>query len=248
MMDIKLQLNFRDVAMLLLVSLMSFIANLPQNFLGELIDRKLVLATLIGVVVVAMFRYLQVFLLLVICILAIGANMPEEMAASLGISKMVLIASLAVLIALTLINRTAKLLPTGIEASESDFSQEPDWESPLYSARHALLHAISRGDAVTVKGMLAMGIGVNFVQEGTTPLHLAAEKGYVEIVQVLIDHGANSRVQDASGKTPLEIALDKKKFIQTTEILFNASRPVLAAAGQGEARRGEDDEWRQQHL
>lgn len=246
-MDIKLQLNFRDVAMLLLVSLMSFVANLPENSLGELIDRRLVLATLIGVVVVAMFRYLQVFLLLVICILAIGANMPEEMAASLGISQTVLIGSLGILIALTLINRKTGLLAVGNEAPDPDYSQEPDWESPLYSARHALLHAISRGDLVTVKGMLAMHIGVNFVQEGTTPLHLAAEKGYVEIVQVLINYGANSRVQDASGKTPLEIALDKKKFIQTTEILFNAHNPVLAAAGQGEARRGEDDAWRHQH-
>lgn len=246
-MEIKLNLNFRDVAMLLLVSLMSFVANLPQNSLGELIDRRVVLATLIGVVVVAMFRYLQVFLLLVIGILAIGANLPQEMAASLGISQMALIVSLAVIIALTLINRTTKFLPTGIEAPEPDYSQDPDWESPIYSARHALLHAISRGDVVTVKGMLAMNIGVNFVQEGTTPLHLAAEKGYVEIVQVLIDHGANARVQDASGKTPLEIALDKKKFIQTTEILFNAHGPMLAAAG-GETRRGEDDAWRHQHL
>lgn len=247
-MDIKLHLNFRDVAMLLLVSLMSFVANLPQSSLGDLIDRRLVLATLIGVVVVAMFRYLQVFLLLVIGILAIGANMPQEMAASLGISQTTLIVFLALLIVLTLINRVTRFLPTGVDAHEPDYSQDPDWESPVYSARHALLHAISRGDVVTVKGMLAMNIGVNFVQEGTTPLHLAAEKGYVEIVQVLIDHGANARVQDASGKTPLEIALDKKKFIHTTEILFNAHRPVLAVADQNETRRGEDDVWRHQHL
>lgn len=243
----NIQFSFRDIAMLVLVSLMSFVANLPQNFMGDLIDRKLVLATLIGVVVIAMFRYLQVFLLLIICILAIGANLPDGMAAALGISKLALMISLGVLVAITLINRRVNLLPTGIEADGPDVLQGQISESPVYSVRHALLNAISKGDIVTVKGLLAMNIGVNFVQEGTTPLHLAAEKGYVEIVQILIDHGANSRMHNASGKTPLEIALDKKKFIQTTEILFNASKPALAMSGQTENRRGDDADWRNQH-
>jgi hypothetical protein len=118
-MKVELQFNFRDVAMLLLVSLMSFVANLPDNFLGNLIDRRLVLASLIGVVVVAMFRYLQVLLLLVICILAIGANLPEEMATSLGISQLALLISLGVLVAMTLINRRVNLLPTGQRDQQS---------------------------------------------------------------------------------------------------------------------------------
>jgi lysylphosphatidylglycerol synthetase-like protein (DUF2156 family) len=249
-MKVQLDFNFRDVAMLLLVSLMSFISNLPEDFMGTYIDRRLVLAALIGVVVVALFRYLQVFLLLVICILAIGANLPAEMADSLGISQLALMISLGVLVALTLINRRANLLPTGIEPDEPDYSLDLDTESesPVYSARRALLHAIAKGDVVSVKGLLAMNVGVNFVQEGTTPLHLAADRGYVEIVQLLINHGASPRALNASGQTPLEIALDKKNFIQTTEILFNASRPALAVSGQAESRRGEDNAWRNQHI
>jgi len=217
------------------------------------------LTTLIAVVVVAMFRYLQVLLLIVICILAIGANLPEEMAASLGISKLALMFSLGLLIAVTLINRAVKLLPTGIEptgtaTSEPDYAEEKSRYSAdsssaadLLVARLALLNAISRGDMVALKGLVAMNVSVNFTQDGTTPLHVAAEKGYSDIVQLLIDHGANFRIENANGKTPLEVALDQKKFVRTTEILFNVSKPYFSPSGQAEPRRSDANLWRDQH-
>jgi Ankyrin repeats (3 copies) len=243
------QFNLREVAMLLFVSFMSFIANLPDNILRtDLIDRRLVLATLIAVVVIALFRYLQVLMLMVICILAVGANLPEGVAASLGISQTALLVSLGAIIAITLVNRYVRVLPTGIDSSdEEDLPEDEMSESAVHAARHALLKAISKGDVETINGLLAMNVGVNFTQDGSTPLHLAAEKGYPEIVQILIDHGARFNVKNASGKTPLDIALDKKKFVRTTEVLFNASRPMLARAGQSDSRRGEDDVWRDQY-
>ena len=242
-----MQFNYREIAMLLFVSFMSFIANLPENILrNDLIDRKLVLATLVVIVVISLFRYLKVLSLLVICILAIGANLPDEMAISLGISKLALMVSLGILIAITLINRMVRILPTGMDASET--SSEQEHGSALHAARLALLNAISKGDVITLKGLLAMNVGVNFIQDGNSPLHLAAEKGYSEIVQILIDHGANFHVKNESGKTPLEIALDKKKFVRTTEILFNASRPSLVNTGHVETRRSDADAWRDQHL
>jgi ankyrin repeat protein len=109
------------------------------------------------------------------------------------------------------------------------------------------MNAISRGDMVTLKGLLAMNVSVNFVLDGTTPLHVAAEKGYSEIVQLLIDHGANFRIENADGKTPLEVALDQKKFVKTTEILFNVSKSLFSARNQAESRRSDTEEWRDQH-
>jgi ankyrin repeat protein len=110
-----------------------------------------------------------------------------------------------------------------------------------------------------------MNAGINFTLNGTTPLHLAAEKGYSDIVQLLIDHGANLSIENAERKTPLEVALDKKVFIRTTEILFNASKPYLginaskpylekssqgkstqANLSQVESRRADADLWRDQ--
>ena len=242
------QFNLREIAMLLFVSFMSFIANLPDNLLRtDLIDRKLVLATLIAVVVIALFRYLQVLMLGVICILAIGANLPADMAASLGISRLALMVSLGVIISITLINRFVGVLPTGMDSPEEELSSDEMSDAAAYAARKALLKAISKGDVDTIKGLLAMNIGINFTQDGSTPLHLATEKGYPEIVQLLIDHGARFNVKNANGQTPLEVALDKKKFVRTTEVLFNASKPSLVIAGQTDSRRGEDDAWRDQY-
>jgi ankyrin repeat protein len=182
-----------------------------------------------------MFRYLQMMLLLTISILAIGANLPAELASSLGISQLALIVSLAVLIAITLLNRILKLLPT--EAETADVSD-------YYDERQILLAAIAKGDQATLQRLFAMNVNVNFTVDGTTPLHLAAEKGYPEIVRVLISRGADFRKKNAEGRTPLDIALDNTKFVLTTEILVNADKP---SGDQVENRRSDSDMWRNQH-
>lgn len=233
----KVQFKSSEVLILLAASVMSFLANLPDSLLGSMVDRKVLLASLSAIVIVAMFRYLQMFLLLTICILAIGANLPSELAAELGISQVVLLISLGALIALTLLNRFLKLLPTTHE----------DPVSQAANARRSIMLAIAKGDMITLQQLLATNATVNFEVEGMTPLHLAAEKGYSDIVRLLISHGADFRVQNAQGKTALDIALEKKKFVQTTELLFNASKPMFTIPPQTENRRADAEQWRQQH-
>jgi ankyrin repeat protein len=41
-----------------------------------------------------------------------------------------------------------------------------------------------------------------------TPLHIAAEAGDVEMVQLLLGRGATLDLRDASGSTPLHLALE----------------------------------------
>ncbi len=41
---------------------------------------------------------------------------------------------------------------------------------------------------------------------GYTPLFWACIRGHVEIVKYLVDKGANTKIKDASGKTPLDRA------------------------------------------
>ena len=97
------------------------------------------------------------------------------------------------------------------------------------SARHRMLFAIARGDMVTIRALLDMNTGVNFSLNGTTPLHLATEKGYSNIVQLLINHGADLLAKNAEGKMPLDIALTVKKFARTTEILYDATMPQITS-------------------
>ncbi len=193
----KIPFKSSEALILLTASVMSLFANLPDTILGGLVDRKVLIAALAAVVVVAMFRYLQMLLLLAIVVLAIGANLPAELASELEISQPALLLSLAILITITLVNRAVKLLPTGTET--------PD--EKITNARLALLAAIAKGDVPSIERMLATDPNVNFTQDGVIPLHLAAEKGHTDIVRLLIGYGAVFYVKNAEGKTSLDLEL-----------------------------------------
>ena len=227
----KLKFTKKELVVLVAVSAMSLLANLPEGYAGGLINRKLLLGSLITVVVIAMFRYLQLLVLAVISILAIGANLPQELADDIGVSQTALLASLGFLIAITLLNRAFRLLPTHagevLETPDEEVDDTLDLDAA--SARHRMLFAIARGDIGTVSKLVAMDTGVNFSLNGTTPLHMATEKGYSNIVQLLINHGADLLAKNAEGKIPLDIALAVKKFVRTTEILYNATMPRITS-------------------
>lgn len=232
-----MQIKSSEVLILLAASAMSFLANLPDSMLGNVVDKRVLLASLTVLVIVAMFRYLQILLLATISILAIGANLPAELASALGISKMAMLISLGSLIAIALLNRVVKLLPTEKDASAAEVSD----------ARQAMLNAIAKGDRAALQRLLVMHADVNFSFEGTTPLHLAAEKGYPDIVRTLISYGADFRMKNAQGRTALEVAQAKKKFVQTEGILHRATTPGFAKLGQEENRRADADIWHKQH-
>jgi hypothetical protein len=232
--SMKVQVTKRELFALLVVTLMSVVANLPANFASGLIDRRLLLSALVAVVVIAMFRYLQLLLLLIISILAFGVNLPKQIAQDLGISQAALLAALVVLVAITLLNRRLKLLPTHSEPLESPDPDERPNKPDLTNPRQAMFTAIAKGDIATVRTLLAMKAEINFTLSGTTPLHMATEKGYSNIVQLLIEHGADLLAKNAQGQTPLEVALAMKKFARTTDILFSASKPHLAGSAEAE--------------
>lgn len=238
----KIQFKTSEVVVLLAASLMSFLANMPDSLLGNVVDKKVILAALTVLVIVAMFRYLQFLLLATITILAIGANLPAELASSLGISQLALLVALGALIAIALLNRAVKLLPVNTEAQDAE-----SHDSEIINRREAMMAAIAKGDQATVLRLLVMNESVNFTENGTTPLHLAAEKGYPDLVRILISHGADFRIKNEEGKTALEVALAKKKFVKTQEILHTVSKPYFAELDQSETRRADADLWQKQH-
>jgi len=73
----------------------------------------------------------------------------------------------------------------------------------------SLFYAVAAGDLAEVK-RLVVGCGVDpNVREddyGATPLHVAAEYGYSEIVEVLLEHGAAPNIREKYGDTPLHYA------------------------------------------
>ncbi len=234
--DFKQRFLSKDMAALGFIALMSILANLPEGYGGWLINRQLLLGALIAVVIVALFHYLQVLLLLTVSVLAIGANLPKEMAEGLGVSQTALLVVLGVLIVLTLVNRVFHLLPMPQAAEQfEDFDAEA-YEGSLehLSVHQQLLYAIAHGRVGIIRDLLKNGIGVDFSLNGTTPLHMATEKGYSSIVTLLIENGANLLAQNAHGQTPLDVALTIKKFVKTTNILYDATIPLLTTPGAAE--------------
>ncbi|MBI3902002.1 MAG: hypothetical protein HY306_03530 [Nitrosomonadales bacterium] len=208
--------------MLVFMSLMSLTANLPIPAMSNFVDQRILLFTLGASATIALFHYLQVLLSMAVVFTSVGANLPDELASVIGICQPALAAALAVIILVALLNRVLKLLPTGI-ATPAKLGIE-EW-------RLSLLAAISKGDQATLLHLLTMEMNINFMQDGTAPILLAAEKGYSDIIQILIRHGADFRITNAAGMSPIDIALSRK-FIRTAEILYLAAKEHPVNAGQ----------------
>ena len=83
------------------------------------------------------------------------------------------------------------------------------------------LHTVSRGSfgsheqgasGSTARLLLEHGVDVNSrAKNSLTSLHEAAFKGNVEVVRVLLDHGANAKLETEGGETPLHI-LSRGKY------------------------------------
>ncbi len=219
-----------EIAILAIVSLMSFVANLPNHLLGSLIDKRLLLVALTVSVLIAMLRHLRALLSLSIIILAIGANLPESLAASVGISPTVMTISLATVVVLTLLNHAFKLLPSGIENDQPRHAGNDDLpvtKIDTSETRLTVLAVIGKGDHLILNRLLNMNVEINFSLDGEVPILLAAEKGYSDIMQTLIQHGADFRVRNKDGKSPFEIALARKDN-STAEILYAAIKKDLS--------------------
>lgn len=212
------QAKLSEIAILCIVSLMALAANLPEHYLGDLVDRNLLIITLTVSVVIALFRYLRLMLFITISVLAIGANLPEEIAQILGVSPIVMIGVLCLLVATSLLNQALKLLPTeAVVHSKLDTAE----------SRHAVLTAIMKGDLGSLHQLLSADVEINFVHNGTAPIFLATEKGYADVVLILLSHGAKFRVKNSEGKTPMEIALTHK-YTRIAEILHYAAKQNIA--------------------
>lgn len=77
--------------------------------------------------------------------------------------------------------------------------------STLYSGT-PLCQAISKGDTETVKKFIEYGADVNEMSNGMTPLMVAARYNRTEIIQLLLDRGANPRFKTETGYTALRYA------------------------------------------
>lgn len=202
--------SLTDWGLVIGVALMSVGANLPTTIAQSWgVDRRFLLGGLVGLVAVALVRYLKFTLVLVVAILAIGANLPSDIASEFGVDRHIMMFSLVAMVVISLASRFFKI-PTGIEKTK------------VVSTKHgalALFNAIAKGNLGVAQSLLRTGVNVNVrTSDGVTPLMSACKKGYSDLVKVLLDSGADPNVRDKNGETALSIAL-KGGFTRTADVL-----------------------------
>ena len=86
-----------------------------------------------------------------------------------------------------------------------------------------LLEAVTAGNVGTVEQLIdeEQSVNVKHPLDGYTPLHEAARMGHTDVVQVLLDAGADVYLQDKNHATALDIAFEKG-YIEIAKILSNA--------------------------
>ncbi len=216
----------RDWIFVIIVGLLAFGANLPDEWAQLVsIDQRYLVVGLMAIVGVSLVRYLKFSLILVVAILAMGANMPQDLASRFGIDTNVLLLALVAMIVMSLSNRLLKL-PTGLEKQQGAKSTH---------GAAALFNAIVNGRLATVEALIAAGANVNVrTVNGTTPVMVAASKGYSDIVKVLLDHGSDPSARKSDGVTALAIA-DHGGFSRTADVLRRAVALQNSSAARGAA-------------
>ncbi len=224
-----MQFNIKssEVWLLLVVSLMALAANLPDDMLGHTLDRNLLLIALVVTVFISLFRHLKLMLFITVSILAIGANLPDQLAAQLGISRTALIAASGMLVVLALMYKLYQRKPESKAADENEYEATADMPVAVshlrdtIDSRLSVISAILNGDFAALHQLLVSDVEVNFSQDGQIPIFLATEKGNVDIVLLLLIHGAKLRIKNQHGLTPTDFAL-KLRFARIAKILHYA--------------------------
>lgn len=86
-----------------------------------------------------------------------------------------------------------------------------------------LLQAAGRGDVNECVALIAEGVSPSACVRGTTPLHEAARRGHHSVLQLLLQHRANTQVRDYNDLTPLEVHYKRYNWFGRTLVHLTAA-------------------------
>ncbi|XP_072745337.1 ankyrin repeat domain-containing protein 54 [Anoplolepis gracilipes] len=101
-----------------------------------------------------------------------------------------------------------------------------DWQ--IHHVGRKMRLAATVNNTMLMSMLLQSGVSPNNSDnDGRTPLHHAACRGYTRMVQLLLEHGADPNQRDCIGNTPLHLAAVNSK-ISVVTLLLTAGTNVLA--------------------
>jgi len=107
------------------------------------------------------------------------------------------------------------------------------WYWWTYLSPGAILRAVEANDAGLVEALIHRGADLTVTdRDGRTPLHLAAARGYVDIVSMLLDAGVDVDQRLRSGETPLHWAA-RSGMAQSAALLISRGAQVNAVCRMG---------------
>ena len=84
------------------------------------------------------------------------------------------------------------------------------------------------GNIATVQGCLESNMDIDLVVDGYTALQQASWKGHTELVNFLLDRGADANLGDSLNRRPLYFAIINKHYNTVRVLLTKRADPLLA--------------------
>ena len=89
----------------------------------------------------------------------------------------------------------------------------------------AIISSVNRFEICKV--LIEKGININYIYKsyGTTPLHFACYENHLNIIELLLDNGADETINNNNGKTPIELVDNEeiKEFMNN----YNLTKFIL---------------------
>jgi ankyrin repeat protein len=86
-------------------------------------------------------------------------------------------------------------------------ARNAEGKTPLYFASQGSYRGVNTALSHIARLLLEHGADINALSEDrSTPLHIAARDGRVEVVRVLLEYGANVGLEDGHGRSALQVA------------------------------------------
>jgi len=231
-----MQIKINELIILVIVSIMALAANLPDQVIGHFVDKNLILVALVVTVVISLFLYVKLMLFITVSVLAIGANLPDQLAVQLGISRPALIVASGVLVVLGLLYKWYYMRPQVYDTGETEETEEvrKNFKFDTNKSRNEVFNAILNGHLSALHQLIMADVELNFSQNGLNPIFLAIEKGYADIVLLLLTSGASLDVKNNEGHTPFEFATLRNE-LRIAEIIQYASTQNIVVKSKVES-------------